>query len=57
MPAKTEKQRKFFGAVLGRARRGESLPSDPKMSESDMADFARKKKKAKRSGQMEALKG
>jgi len=44
MPAKSEKQRKKMGAALGRKRAGKSLKSDPKMSEDQLAEFARKAK-------------
>jgi hypothetical protein len=48
MPSTSEKQRRFMGAALGRERAGESLASDPKMSDAKLADFARKPvKKAK----------
>jgi hypothetical protein len=42
MPAMSEKQRRYFGAALGRKRAGESSPDDPDMSDEKMADFARK---------------
>ncbi len=42
MPAKSEKQRKFMGAELGRKRTGKKTRTG--MSEEDLADFARKPK-------------
>ena len=42
MPAKTEKQRKFFGAELGRKRAGKKTRT--KLSEHELRKFARKKK-------------
>lgn len=46
-PARTERQRKFFGAELGRAREGK--PTRTKLSAKELEDFAKKpvKKKAK----------
>ena len=46
MPSKTEKQRKFMGAELARKRKGKSTETG--MSESQLRDFAKKGKKAKR---------
>ena len=43
MPAKSEKQRKFMGAELGRKREGKKTRTD--MSEKQLEDFARKRKK------------
>ena len=43
MPAKSEKQRRFMGAELGRKRAGEKTETG--MSESQLKDFATKKKK------------
>jgi hypothetical protein len=43
MPAKTEKQRKFMGAELGRKRAGKKTRTG--MSERQLKDFASKKKK------------
>jgi hypothetical protein len=40
MPSSSEKQRRFMGADLGRARRGEKTETG--MSESKLRDFARK---------------
>lgn len=45
MPAKTEKQRKFMGSELARKRAGKKTRTG--MSESQLEDFARKKKKHK----------
>lgn len=42
MPAKTEKQRLFFGAELGRKRAGKKTKT--KMTEKQLEEFARKKK-------------
>ena len=39
MPSVSQKQKGFMGAVLGRQQAGESLPSDPQMSESQLKDF------------------
>ena len=46
MPAVSEKQRRFMGAELGRQRAGEKTRTG--MSESQLEDFARKRKKRKR---------
>jgi hypothetical protein len=46
MPAKTEKQRRFMGAELGRLREGKKTQTG--MSESDLEDFAKKRKKKKK---------
>lgn len=43
MPAKTEKQRKFMGAELQRKREGKKTETG--MSEKQLKDFAKKKKK------------
>lgn len=43
MPAKTEKQRKFMGAELSRKREGKKTQTG--MTESQLSDFAKKKKK------------
>jgi hypothetical protein len=40
MPAKSDKQRRFFLAELGRKRRGK--PTRTKMSEKQLKDFTRK---------------
>jgi hypothetical protein len=40
MPSSSEKQRRFFGAELGRKRKGESTTT--KLSESELRDFAKK---------------
>lgn len=40
MPAKSEKQRKFFGAELSRKRAGEKTETG--MSEKQIRDFAKK---------------
>lgn len=42
MPATSERQRKFFGAELGRKRRGEKTETG--MSEKQLEDFTRKPK-------------
>lgn len=42
MPAKSEKQRRFFGAELSRKRRGKKTKT--KMSSKQMSDFASKPK-------------
>lgn len=39
MPAESKAQKGFMGAVLGRKQAGESLPSDPAMSEGQLKDF------------------
>lgn len=46
MPAKTEKQRKFMGADLARKRAGKKTKT--KMTEKQLREFARKKKKRKK---------
>lgn len=47
MPAKSEKQRKYMGAELGRKRAGKKMRTG--MSESQLRDFAKKpKRKTKR---------
>lgn len=46
MPSVSEKQRKFFGAELGRKQAGES--TDTGMSEKSLADFAKKPVEPKR---------
>jgi len=43
MPAKSEKQRKFMGAELQRKREGKKTKT--KMSEKQLEEFAKKKKK------------
>lgn len=43
MPAKSEKQRKFMGAELARKRAGKKTRTG--MSEKQLEDFAKKKKK------------
>lgn len=43
MPAVSEKQRRFMGAELGRKRAGKATQT--KMSESQLHDFAKKRKK------------
>ena len=43
MPAKTAKQRRFMGAELRRKRAGKATKTD--MTEAQLKDFARKKKK------------
>jgi hypothetical protein len=43
MPAKTEKQRKFMGAELGRKRAGKKTRTG--MSEKQLKEYASKKKK------------
>jgi hypothetical protein len=45
MPAKSEKQRKFMGAELARKRAGKKTKTG--MSESQLSDFAKKRKKRK----------
>ena len=47
MPAKTEKARRFFGAELGRAEKGQSTKT--KMSIAQLKDFARKTKGRRKS--------
>jgi len=42
MPAKSEKQRKFMGAELGRKRAGKKTKTG--MSEKQLKDYAKKKK-------------
>lgn len=46
MPAKSEKQRRFMGAELERAREGKK--TDTGMSKKQLEDFARKPKKGKK---------
>jgi hypothetical protein len=48
MPAKSEKQRKFMGAELGRKRAGKKTRTG--MSEDQLSDFASKKGKSKGRG-------
>jgi len=48
MPAKSEKQRRFMGAELGRARAGKKTSTG--MSEGQLADFARKPKSRPKKG-------
>lgn len=57
MPAKSEKQRRFMGAELGRLRKGEKTKTG--MNESQLEDFARKPGKKKRGAhqQLSALGG
>jgi hypothetical protein len=57
MPAKTERQRRFMGAELARARAGKKTKTD--MSEEQLEDFARKKKRKKdqHDGMNERLRG
>jgi hypothetical protein len=43
MPSKTEKQRRFMGADLERARKGEKTETG--MSKKQLEDFAKKKRK------------
>jgi len=43
MPAKSDKQRRFFGAELARKREGKKTETG--MSEKKLEDFARKPKK------------
>ena len=43
MPAKTERQRKFMGAELGRKRAGKKTRTG--MTEKQLHEFAQKKKK------------
>ncbi|KKL17636.1 hypothetical protein LCGC14_2483570 [marine sediment metagenome] len=43
MPAKTEKQRKFFGAELGRKRAGKKTRTG--LSEKKLGEFAKKRRK------------
>lgn len=43
MPSKSEKQRKFMGAELARKREGKSTKTH--MSEKQLEEFAKKKKK------------
>jgi hypothetical protein len=45
MPAVSEKQRRFMGAELARKRKGKKTKTG--MSESQLEDFARKKKKGR----------
>jgi len=42
MPAVSAKQQRYFGAELNRARHGQ--PTETKMSEQQLADFAHKPK-------------
>ena len=46
MPAYSERQRRFMGAELGRAEKGERTETG--MSKSQLRDFARKPTRAKR---------
>ncbi len=45
MPAKSEKQRRFMGAELARKRKGKKTKTG--MTEKQLHDFAKKKKKKK----------
>jgi hypothetical protein len=45
MPSVSEKQRRFMGAELGRKREGKKTQTG--MSEAQLSDFAKKKKKKK----------
>jgi hypothetical protein len=45
-PAYTERQRRFMGAELGRMRAG--MKTETGMSEGQLRDFAKKKKKHKK---------
>jgi hypothetical protein len=45
MPAKSEKQRKFMGAELARKRSGKKTKTG--MSEEQLEDFAKKKRRKK----------
>jgi hypothetical protein len=55
MPSTSERQRKFFGAELGRKRAGEKTKTG--MSESQLKDFAKKvpKKRKRGSGELSPL--
>lgn len=46
MPAKSERQRKFFGAELARKRAGKKTKTG--MSEAELEDFAKKRKRGKK---------
>lgn len=46
MPAESEKQRRFMGAELARKRKGEKTQTG--MSENQLRDFARKRKRKHR---------
>jgi hypothetical protein len=46
MPAKSEKQRRFFGVELARKRAGKKTKTG--MTEEQLEDFARKKHKKKK---------
>ena len=46
MPSLSSKQRRFMGAELGRKRKGEKTETG--MSEEQLKDFARKKKRSKK---------
>jgi len=46
MPAKSEKQRKFMGAELGRKRAGKKTKTG--MSEKQLRDFAKKRRRGRR---------
>ncbi len=46
MPAKTEKQRRFMAAELGRKRRGKRTKTG--MTEAELKDFAKKRKRGRR---------
>jgi hypothetical protein len=48
MPAYTEKQRRFMGAELARLRAGKRTQTG--MSESQLRDFAKKRKKRRKHG-------
>ena len=45
MPAKSEKQRRKMGAAYGRKKAGHPRANDPRMSMSQLRDFAKKPKK------------
>jgi hypothetical protein len=48
MPAQSERQRRFFGAELGRKRAGKATQT--KLPEAKLEEFAMKVKKPKRGG-------
>lgn len=49
MPARSDSQRRFMGAALGRKRSGKSRPDDPEMGDEELRRYARKPKR-RRSG-------
>ena len=53
MPAKSEARRRFFGAELARLREGEKTRTG--MSEEQLRDFAKKRRKRKKTSAVEDM--